>query len=134
MDESELRKELSSHPGSELFVQLAQLLISEERLNEALLVLLRGLSHAPSQNSGRLLLAQVYFELGFIPFAVEQIKTLITADPASETLRKLLIAIAPGEAGAILSRSDAAAASGQGLEQTKQEQVLAEADFDVDDL
>ena len=56
---------------------------------EALLLLLKGLSESPSNHPARLLLARVFFELGCTPFALREVGQLCMNLPDNQSLKKL---------------------------------------------
>ncbi|WKZ57933.1 MAG: hypothetical protein QY326_04500 [Bdellovibrionota bacterium] len=95
--ETEYTEILASDPGDEVFVDYGDYLRRTGRLNDALLITLRGLSHTPDNSRGRLLLARLYFELGFTPFAVREIRELQAEYPQRKFLRQLLLKLAPDE-------------------------------------
>jgi predicted Zn-dependent protease len=93
----ELRATLDEDPGSPLFVDLAERLRAEGEGAQAMLVCLGGLSASPANTVGRLLLARLYYEYGYVPFAVREVKILLDNYPQNQAIRKLLLKLAPDE-------------------------------------
>lgn len=100
------------------FAESAENLRRSGKLEEALKVCLQGLSANPAHHKGRLVLARVFFEMGYLPFAIREIEELCEALPESKSLQRLRDKLSP----------QPAEASG-GAEET-----VAEADFDLDEL
>lgn len=141
--EHELQARLSADRGDPAFAELADLLMADGRHQEALSVLLAGLSSNPSHLVGRLVLARLYIHLGFAPFAVRELKELYLTAPRSAALAKLIETIAPGtvaalDRGSALATSDAnaqAAESGRAEGASAEaEGVVAEGEFEIDIL
>ena len=116
MNEKEYRSTLSSDPGAPAFVEFAELLRGMRRHSEAIDVCLAGLSANPDAHRGRLMLARVYYECGFIPFAVRELQTLVAQFPANRALAKLCERLSPVDG-----------TTGSGVESE-----VAEAEFDID--
>jgi tetratricopeptide (TPR) repeat protein len=57
---------------------------------QALILLLKGLSKDSQNDQARLLLARVLYELNCLPFAVQEIQTLYNKHPESKSLARLL--------------------------------------------
>lgn len=114
---------LDSDPGDPIFVEVAERFRVEGNLPSALAVLLRGLSANPSVHKGRLILAHVLYQMECIPFAVKELKILTAAVPESESVRKLLLALAPDS----LNEQTPSSESGK-------EETVAATEFDLDDL
>ena len=117
--EDELKAALARDPGGAAFVLLAEILIRDGRFTEALPVLLAGLSHNESSDVGRLLLAETFYHLNYLPFAAREVSELSTRVPQSESLRKLLALISP-----------------QATEKAEKEEegTVAETEFDFEDI
>lgn len=116
---------LEKDPGNVLFYDLAVGLSIEGNLLDAIEVCLRGLSVNPSFHKGRLLLARLYYDCGFIPFAVRELEFLLGACPNSRSIRRLVERLSPGSQ----SLKDRPADFGQAPDGT-----MAEGDFDMADL
>ncbi len=85
--------------------------------SDALVLLLKGLSENPSHHQARLLLARVFFELGCVPFALNELAFLSQRFPKNENLKKLIRELG-GNVAAAQSESMAA--------------VVAESEIDFD--
>jgi hypothetical protein len=110
-------------PGAPQFVSVAEKQRLQGNHELALVILLLGLSHAPSNHQGRLLLARVFYELECIPFAIEQLKKLCEEFPQHKNIQKLYHKMG-GEIAALTSKP-----------QTGNVIAHAEIDFEsIDDL
>lgn len=118
MDKTQIQQDLEENPGDPKFIEYADLLVKEGDHMQAIEVCLAGLSANPAAHGGRLILAQAFFERGFYPFAVKELKELNTALPENETVAKLLERISPSSS-----------VSSEDIEET-----VAESDFDLDIL
>lgn len=125
-------------PGNPAFVDLAESLRTSGKLSESLQVCLAGLSRNPDLHRGRLVLARVFFELGFVPFCLQEIHNLIKELPNNNALLRLAEKLDPSfessrlnlnPDSARLPLSDTASSNSQA-----DESVVAEADFDFDIL
>ena len=115
---------LENDPGNPVFLEYAESLRSEGRLTEALIVCLSGLSKNFSLHRGRLLLARLFFEQGFYPFAAREISYLARYFPSNTAIQKLHQKL-----------SFAALAADDGSDSVQpQTDIVAEADFDVEDI
>ena len=99
MQEEDYRRILAGEPGNAVFGEYARMLIEHARPEEALLVCLKGLSSAPGEHRGRLMLARALYELGAVPFAVREVEQLCAELPQIASLKTLLLRLAPGHAG-----------------------------------
>lgn len=116
MNEKEYRAALSADPGAPLFVEFAEYLRGLRRQSEAIDVCLAGLSANPDAHRGRLMLARVFYECGFVPFAVRELQVLGARFPENRALAKLRERLSPN-----ISQQDSAG-----------ESEVAEAEFDID--
>ena len=114
---------LDSDPGDPIFVEVAERLRVEGNLPSALAVALRGLSANPSVHKGRLVLAHVLYQMECLPFAVKELQILSAAVPESESVRKLLLALAPDSLN-----------EGTQLKDSSEGETIAATEFDLDDL
>ena len=119
----DLEKAVAVNPGAPEFVTLAEVRRSAGDLQQACHLCLAGLSADPGNHQGRLLLSRVYFELGYLPFAVQELVALCSAHPESKALERLLEKLDPERL------SDADSKEGKASEE-----VIAEADFEFDIL
>ena len=110
---------LEQDPGAEQFVVVAEALRLEGAHKDALVILMRGLSHSPGNHQGRLLLARVLFECDCVTYAVRELETLCTSFPGHESLFKLYRALSGNE---FVLGSNAASTSA----------VVAESEIDFD--
>lgn len=116
MNEKEYRAALSTDPGSPVFVEFADYLRGLRRQSEAIDVCLAGLSANPDAHRGRLLLARVFYECGFIPFAVRELRHLRDHFSDNRALGKLIERLSPKQSGT----------------ESAQLSEVAEAEFDID--
>lgn len=114
ISEEEARSALEGDPGDPRFVDYADNLRKEKRLEEALLVSLRGVSVNPNLAKGRLILGRIFYDMGLHSFAAREVKELLASAPENKTLKRLSELLNPGE----------------GVNTA--EGVIAESDFDVD--
>jgi hypothetical protein len=117
---------LDRDPGNVLFYDLAVGLSLEGNLLDAIEVCLRGLSVNPGFHKGRLLLSRLYYECGFIPFAVRELELLLQACPHSRAVRRLVERLSPGSTALQGHTSNV----GGGPTNA----TVAEGDFNLDDL
>lgn len=118
-----LSAKLRDDPSSDTYVELAQALRQSGRFLEALETLFKALTDAPDHAPARLLLARVFLQLGFRPFAIRELQELRVKFPQNRALERLLEKVAPD----YLAGEGDSAASGK-------EETVAEADFDFDDI
>lgn len=90
MRDEEFLDTLEDDPGNEIFCEYAETLRGRGDLKESLWVLLRGLNSSPSLHRGRLLLARVLYEAGFVVFAVRELEDLQSALPENELIGRLI--------------------------------------------
>lgn len=121
MQEDEVLAILEKDPGNSIFADFSESLYRDGRPETAIFVCLKGLSSNPSCHKGRLLLAKIFYDLEFKPFAIEQLKILAEKLPESRSITKLLDKIAPGELTAQASSS-------------QESKTYAEAEFNFDDI
>ena len=84
---------------------------------EAIEVCLKGLSANPSCHRGRLVLARLYFECGYIPFAAREVNILRETLPELASLDRLYKKFYPDSAG-----------------DSEGETTVAETDFEISEL
>ena len=124
----ELRELLAKNPGDSSFVELAKILVEhEEARMECREVCFRGLSHAPKQLMGRIILARSFYLDGMIEFAVRELVEL-GRHAELPSLERLLDAFGP-HAGPYRRGATAEALQDQVIEE-EDEEVLAEIDLD----
>jgi hypothetical protein len=97
MNEDEILEILSTDPGNSIFSDFAEALHKDGASEAAIIVCLRGLSSNPSLHKGRLLLAKIYYDLGFKPFCIEQLKFLLKQLPGNKSISRLLEKLDPQE-------------------------------------
>lgn len=118
---------LEKDPGNSLFVDCVEELMVRAEILQALEVCLKGLSHNPSQHSGRLLLARIFYQMGCLPFAIEQLQIIQRETPNNTALNKLIVKL-----GGTIKVGEGPKSSTN--EKSPEIDTLAEADFDVLDL
>ena len=124
-EQGDLRERVSNNPGDPVFAELASELIRTQQYQEALNVCLTGLSANPECHMGRLMLGQVYFKLGYIPFAAREIEHLCREFSENTPLVKLYEKLVPG--GGVPQ----ALKKGEG---EAEEIEIADAEFEIDAL
>jgi predicted Zn-dependent protease len=152
MQRSEVQTQLAQDPGNPVFAEYADQLRREGQYSEALEICYRGLSANPSVHRGRLVLARVYYEKLFWPFAIREVQQLQKDLPHSETLRRLLTALAPEESTSVLTersrnaedlvsrttinreRNDYHDSFEEAAVIDRDEHTVAEAEFEIDDF
>ncbi|MCB0338182.1 MAG: hypothetical protein KDD53_01195 [Bdellovibrionales bacterium] len=87
---SDMRETLREDPGNPVFLEYAQTLIDSDKLDEALGVLLSGLSHNPGYHKGRALLAKLFYIQGYTPFAIRELECLLESLPENQSIKRLL--------------------------------------------
>jgi lipopolysaccharide biosynthesis regulator YciM len=121
-DEEYLRR-LEEDPGDPLFAQFADKLREEQRYHEAMDICFQGLSSNPSCHRGRLVLARVFYERMFWPFAVRELRILMQAVPDNAHIAKIIERLAPGE-----DTSDVS------VVEKRVGDTVAETEFDMSDI
>lgn len=124
----EIKTLLQDDPGNPAFVDCAEELRRAGDLGEALEICLAGLSANPSSLRGRLVLARVFYESGYIPFAARELAYLRRARPESESLGKLC------EELGVEALQDSFADAMQVSPAQGDAEVVAETEFDLDVL
>ncbi len=104
------------------FTDRAEGLRLSGKLEEALSVVLKGLSDNPDAHRGRLVLARIFYEKGYLPFAVREVEHLVRQVPSNAALKKLLGTLAPDRGGEIQGSTGSV------------EDTVAESEFDLDAL
>lgn len=140
--EAELRALVDEDPGDGAFVELAELLFERDELDAAQRICMEGLSANPNNDSGRLLLARIFFEKRYLPFAIREVKHLSQNRPGSRALAKLLAALSPGASndagdlrvGDLAKAPSVAVDTSESAAPPLSEETVAEAEFDFDDL
>lgn len=128
MDEQSLKDKLLQDPGHPDFADYAEELRRRGRFFEAMEVCLNGLSLNPQCHLGRLSLARIMVEKGWLPFASDQVTKLCSAFPESHSLKKLLASLSPDPA---LESS----LTVQNHSVSKQnDETVAEVEFDFDEI
>ena len=125
-NEETYRERLQQDPGDECFVEYADYLRVHRRYLEGIGVCLAGLSANPGLRRGRLVLARVFYDAGYLPFAareVEELSRLAPANPAIKRLLEVMVQDMPSEERGKEAEGNVEADS-----------TVAEADFDFDDL
>ena len=108
---------LKNDPGNPVFADYAEELRLGGRFSEAIEVCLKGLSANPSCHRGRLILARVFFERGFVPFAAREVNILRETLPELKSVQRLYEKFYPDVA-----------------EDEGGEATIAESDFEISEL
>ena len=128
-DNVDIVAKLEADPGDPIFAAHANSLREEGALDKALFVCLAGLSSNPACHQGRLVLARIFYEQGFHPFALREVERLHHDLPKNEAVRRLLEAISPDQVA-----PEGAAEDRGKAEESADEATVAEAEFDFDVL
>ena len=120
--EADSRGILVENPGNDIFADLADFYRKEKRFDEGISLCLAGLSANSACAKGRLVLARIFYESGFRPFAVRELGELCQQQPSNKSIRRLLELLGHAE----FSVSGDSSAS--------REFTVAETDFDIDDI
>jgi predicted Zn-dependent protease len=115
---------LETEPGNPAFADYAARLVAEERLHDAIIVCLQGLSANPELSRGRLIFAHALFRAGYVPFAAREVLMLLENFPTNPHLASLLDKLAPGSAAAITGSEQS----------TEGDAAIADVEFDIDVL
>lgn len=121
--EDKLKAKLSKDPGDPLFAEYAEFLRRKQRKEEAYKVCFSGLSANSNAYAGRLVLARLFHDDGYIPFAVRELETLYQQSPENETVRHLLERLSPSFAADFHTPSEQST-----------DTMIAETEFDLGDL
>lgn len=119
--EQSYKERLAEDPGDDCFMDYAEYLRINGRHLEALAVCFGGLTSNPSALRGRLVLARIFYDAGYFPFAVREIEDLHRAMPENSAITRLKEVLLQDRA------SEAPA-------EPADEEVVAEAFLDVEDL
>ena len=103
------------------FADRAEGLRISGKLDDALTIAMTGLSENPDAHRGRLVLARILYEKGYLPFAVREVEQLVREVPSNTAVRKLLETLAPDR---VLG----------GPRITTTNDTVAESEFDLDAL
>jgi len=126
LSEGEIKGILDNNPGDPVFVSYSDNLRIVGNLADALRICMAGLTASPDDVKGRLVLAQIFYDLGFLPFAIRELKELNRTLPDNESIKRLLSKIAPGEQK-FRAADEPNPAHGE-------EATVAEAEFDFDEI
>lgn len=127
LSDREYEKMLGEDPGNSIFAEFADILRARYDYSRALRVCLSGLSSNPACAMGRLVLARLFYEQTYTPFAVRELIELKNKFPDNQSLEALLSKIAPQE---VLDTEKVLHPS----EEVEADGVVAEAEFDIDDI
>jgi predicted Zn-dependent protease len=161
MDLEELEQIVSADPGNSLFANLAELLREDGMLDTAFNVCFAGLSQNPGCHKGRLILARLYYERGFVPFAVRELEEIYRSLESSQSSTQFIAKLLKRLGSEIAEQPIAAKSSsnvqnlnqisvqdkiaqpaqqagqhilGTEIEGSQSEEVLAEVDFDLEEI
>ena len=138
-DPTNFEEILSDDPGNPIFAEFAESLRQQGTRLAALSVCLAGLSANPTCHRGRLVLARVFFDLGYHAFAVRELEELSIALPKVESITKLLNKFDPGRDGRRLGdkapypQSDDVGRAGC-PQPAATEETVAETEFDLAEI
>ena len=118
---------LQRDPGDECFVDYADYLRMHQRFLEAMGVCVAGLSSNPAFKRGRLVLARIFFDAGFLPFAVREVEELLHQSPENPALKRLLEVMLQDKPSEEAGDEEASAGP-------PADDIVAEVDFDIEDI
>lgn len=124
MSDEQFRELLGQDPGDPAFAEFADILRRDGRHGEGFEVCFAGLTANPGCHRGRLVLARLFYERLYWPFAVRELKQLAEALPDNKQVRRLLERMAPETASARRGEESDVSA----------DTTVAEAEFDVADV
>jgi len=119
----EIEEALKGDPTDPRFTILIKNYTQKGRYVDALLVALGGLSYCPDNYLARVLLARIFFELGFVPFALRELQVLRECVQDASTLDKLIDKISP-----IIKNSKEVQI------EDEEERTIADQEFEVEEL
>jgi predicted Zn-dependent protease len=126
------------HEGNGGHLESAESALEAGRLDVALSTLLELLSESPHDPQGRLLLAHIYYLSGCVELASEEVSRLQERFPEKESLQRLMQALDPSTQSVVQEPEKVAekveTPPAQKKEKKKEDDVVAEADFDFDDI
>jgi len=133
ISKEDMEEALRNDPGNPLFADLADEFRKEGNFSKAMEICLAGLSSAENNLKGKLVLARIYYQQGYLPFAVRELRELCELRPESQRLRRLLELLSPQTHPGHPKEHQS---TGAAQEATTEEEAktLAEAEFDFDDL
>ena len=138
--QDEILQRLNADPGDPLFAQVADSLRRAGKWSDALDIALSGLTANPQCHRGRLILARLFYDRHYYPFAVRELEHLHRAVPENASIGRLLERLSPGsttgEAGvsAIPTAQHSSEMPSSALHAPHGDEVVAEEDFDIDIL
>lgn len=121
-------KILAANPGDPVFADYAEELRRSGKLDSALRICLQGLNANPDCHLGRLALAHIFYQQGYVSFATRELRELMHKCPELVSLQKLLQTLAPDQL------IEAAAAEKAVEVSSEQDSTVAEAEFELGDL
>ena len=121
-------------PGKTSFLELANRLHQAGDNPAALDVLFRGLSHNPSYHLARLSLARIFFEQRYLPFALRELEELAQYLPKNQSIQKLLKKFGRDKPQSSVKQQPDLKAAPDSDNLAKSEEVMAEAEFDFDQI
>ena len=121
---------LNKSSGDDIFADYAEYLRKEDRHDEAIIICMRGLSANPLCHRGRLALAHLYHDKGFLPFALREVKDLLEMLPSNISIRRLLELMTEEEQGGLQESRELS----EEKETESAETTIAATEFDIDDF
>ncbi|MCB0310703.1 MAG: hypothetical protein KDD42_05680 [Bdellovibrionales bacterium] len=119
---------LAEDPGNPVFAEYADSLRRRKQFAEAFEVCFKGLSVNPACHLGRLILARAFYDCNHLSFAVREVNHLCNECPDLPALKRLLSALSP-DAEPNIDRAPTAQE-----ESSVEEEIVAETDFDFEEL
>ena len=132
---NEYKEILEKNPGDIIFADFAHILRINNKQYHALDVLLKGLSANPHYHRGRLVLAQLFFDMGHTSFAVRELRELCIAMTDNKYVRKLLEKLDPHNVEKFLKKEqNKDELESESTNKSGEVDIHAEVEFDSDDL
>ncbi len=127
--EKSLLDNLKKDPANPIFAEYAEYLRRKKRWWDAIEVCMEGLSHNPSVLAGRIVLARIYYQKGWLPFAVRELELIYSERPDSAETVSLLKKLSPDFQENSYKNTDKRDGT-----VSKEDTVIAETEFDLGDL
>jgi hypothetical protein len=132
----QMKATLVEDPGNPVFAEYAEHLRLAGQKMAGMEVCLNGLSLNPDCHKGRLVLARIFYDGNYLPFAVRELQALCVALPENKSVRRLLEKLAPDTKfpSAATSKVEPEGSGSSGAEAKPASETIAETDFSFDDF
>jgi hypothetical protein len=132
--ESAIKDRLKINPADPIFPEYAEALRRKKRYLEAIEVCGNGLSKNSACYHGRLVLARVYCDLNWEPFAIKELEIIHRELPHEETVILLLKKLSPDFRTSIVEESIESNSQTLSNQTQINQTIVAEIDFDMGEL